>query len=676
MYNPESVELKTRKTSAIEKFIALGFIVLVCLSPIPLGSNRPLAWSILSLTTGIILMLWAFGVATNKIQIKISLKHLWKIVIPFVIVAIWAFLQTIISSDKLANPLWKIAGDVLNTTLEASITPDRYKTLDALMRIISYGSAFWIALQLGRSTTTAYRILKAILIAGAIYAAYGMIDHFSGSEHVLIFPKDVYIGSVTATFINKNSYATYAAICSIICLAFLTNKVFLTNPSEKENTSLKQVAHNIYTKGFVYLHLLVLLLASLILSNSRAGVFSFVVGVLVFIFYIGRSKSMRHLRKTIYISISLIVIGLAAFVMQGGGSLIDRFGTIDNDIGIRTGIYKVTLNAISDFKYFGSGLGSFEQIFNMYNNGSLPKRITARVDHAHNTYLEMMLEVGVIAFAIFMLSFIFINTGFIKGLQRRKKDYIFPLTGVATSVVVGVHAFFDFSLEMPAIALTYSTIMGVCLAQSWSTRDDLSDRNYKGLTISAAAIIGLIIFVMGVSHSKNEAKQLESNYIMSRLLNNKEVSDDELKIIIKKKSQSNDNNPARLSDLGIAELELAYRNDLFTTAGENLLNDSQKHLRASLAISPANSFAWQRLAYMGLVLGEPYEEVATYIYTSIMTSPYDMNLLFPRLELSMMVWDYFNPEQQDLLISQISAAARIDSKRTEAILKPYNLYLD
>jgi O-antigen ligase len=676
VYDPESVALKTRKSSTLEKFISFCLIALVCLAPLPLGSNRPLAWSILSLVSGGLLILWALGVATNKIQIKVSLKHAWKIVVPFVLVMIWAFLQTKISAETVASPLWKIAGDVLHTTLDASITPDRYKTLDALMRLIAYGSSFWIALQLGRSTTTAYRILKAILIAGGVYASYGMIDHFSGSEHVLFFPKEAYIGSVTATFINRNSYATYAAICCIICLAFLVNKVFLNVSSEQENASLKQVAHNFYTKGFVYLHLLILLLASLILTNSRAGVFSFAIGLLVFIFCIGQSRPMQHLRKTIYITLTAMVILLSGFVLQGGGNLLDRFNTIDNDIAIRKGIYKITLNAIGDFRYFGSGLGSFEQVFNMYNNGSLPKTNTARVDHAHNTYLEMMLEVGVIAFSILMLSFIFINASFIKGLERRKKDYIFPLTGLATSVVVGTHAFFDFSLEMPAIALTYSVIIGVCLAQSWSTRDDLGDKNNRKFTIASAAITGLIIFVMGISYSLNEARQLESNYIISKIMDGKEVSEDELKFVIKKKSESRDNNPTRLNYLGIAEFELAFRRNFFTTEGENLLNDAQKHLQASLAISPANSFAWERLAYIGLIFGVPYEDTATYIYTSIMTSPYDMNLLFPRLELSMMVWDYFSPTQQDLLIAQISAAARIDAKRTEAILKPYNLFLD
>ena len=42
---------------------------------------------------------------------------------------------------------------------------------------------------------------------------------------------------------------------------------------------------------------------------------------------------------------------------------------------------------------------------------------------------------------------------------------------VAASVLVGVHAMVDFSLQLPAVALLYALIMGVACAQSWSSVD-------------------------------------------------------------------------------------------------------------------------------------------------------------------------------------------------------------
>ena len=42
--------------------------------------------------------------------------------------------------------------------------------------------------------------------------------------------------------------------------------------------------------------------------------------------------------------------------------------------------------------------------------------------------------------------------------------------GVAATVLVGVHSLFDFSLQMPAIAMTYASLMGVACAQAYPTR--------------------------------------------------------------------------------------------------------------------------------------------------------------------------------------------------------------
>jgi hypothetical protein len=48
---------------------------------------------------------------------------------------------------------------------------------------------------------------------------------------------------------------------------------------------------------------------------------------------------------------------------------------------------------------------------------------------------------------------------------------VFPATGAAASALVGVHATVDFSLQLPAVAMLYATIMGVACAQAYSSVD-------------------------------------------------------------------------------------------------------------------------------------------------------------------------------------------------------------
>ncbi|MEJ2535205.1 MAG: hypothetical protein P8008_07010, partial [Gammaproteobacteria bacterium] len=61
------------------------------------------------------------------------------------------------------------------------------------------------------------------------------------------------------------------------------------------------------------------------------------------------------------------------------------------------------------------------------------------------------------------------------GLRRRGRDWAYPATGFAATVLVAVHSTVDFSLQIPAVALLYSTILGVGVAQSYSSRRLESD---------------------------------------------------------------------------------------------------------------------------------------------------------------------------------------------------------
>ena len=58
----------------------------------------------------------------------------------------------------------------------------------------------------------------------------------------------------------------------------------------------------------------------------------------------------------------------------------------------------------------------------------------------------------------------------LRGVRRRRRDWIFPAVGLAASVLVAVHSLFDFSLQMPAVAITYACLRGAACAQSTSNR--------------------------------------------------------------------------------------------------------------------------------------------------------------------------------------------------------------
>ena len=78
--------------------------------------------------------------------------------------------------------------------------------------------------------------------------------------------------------------------------------------------------------------------------------------------------------------------------------------------------------------------------------------------------LELALEAGIPA-TLAMVSSVSAFAALCVVALVRRKAVRFALAGTAASLMVGIHALVDFSLQMPAVAVTYAALLGVCAAQ-------------------------------------------------------------------------------------------------------------------------------------------------------------------------------------------------------------------
>ncbi|MFP6563251.1 MAG: hypothetical protein VCC68_02065, partial [Myxococcota bacterium] len=89
---------------------------------------------------------------------------------------------------------------------------------------------------------------------------------------------------------------------------------------------------------------------------------------------------------------------------------------------------------------------------------------------AHSTYLENALELGIPA-AVALFASIGTCAGYCwLGIGRRRRDRIYPAIAVAATALVAAHSTVDFSLQIPAVAVSYAFLLGLGCAQSFSTR--------------------------------------------------------------------------------------------------------------------------------------------------------------------------------------------------------------
>jgi O-antigen ligase len=128
--------------------------------------------------------------------------------------------------------------------------------------------------------------------------------------------------------------------------------------------------------------------------------------------------------------------------------------------------YEPTFQASKDNAFLGSGYGTFQDIYPLYRNENPYSRLVW--DKAHNDYLELFLGLGIPVALVFLLCLTFVFAVVVRGYFRRRRNAIYPGIAVASTIVLAVHAFADFSAQIQAVAMVYAMILGVGAAQSHS----------------------------------------------------------------------------------------------------------------------------------------------------------------------------------------------------------------
>jgi O-antigen ligase len=148
-------------------------------------------------------------------------------------------------------------------------------------------------------------------------------------------------------------------------------------------------------------------------------------------------------------------------VSATGASMVERL-EYGRD-GLRLLIYQDTLAMIADRPLLGHGYGSYGTSFLRYRERAAGPLV---VDKAHNTYLEHAAELGIPATVLLYLAPLLLVLFCLRGAFVRRKEKIYPLLAVSATVLVAVHSLMDFSLQIPAVAVTYAMILGMGTAQS------------------------------------------------------------------------------------------------------------------------------------------------------------------------------------------------------------------
>jgi O-antigen ligase len=215
--------------------------------------------------------------------------------------------------------------------------------------------------------------------------------------------------------------------------------------------------------------------SAMLLSGSRGGLVALIVEVLVLIMITTRAKGKKQVLLTASLSFLLLVAAICGAIFVGGDTSFTRFAaaTASPDVSSnRMQLWAVTIQVIRDHFPLGAGLGAYGQAFTAYD----PSGGALRVDQAHNDYLQMLADAGLVGTVLGVLFlFWFIRDG-VRSISVRTT----VRRGIAAGAFAGctgvlVHSLFDFVLHITAISVMFLAVLGMLVAAGRSFTDEEED---------------------------------------------------------------------------------------------------------------------------------------------------------------------------------------------------------
>lgn len=408
-------------------FIPIG------LCPLFVGGNLSAIWLVYCAYFSALLMIAYF----RENSYSYAAKYKYIILIMLAILA-WNlfYLMPGLGLSNIASQRWILGKNVVSETPSDSLL--------IFFQLLSLVLLFLIVLHLRLKFSTQY-LLEWIFWVVSLNVLWSLILLSLPSIPLWVKPIQSHEAFASGGFVNRNSFATYAGLGICMGVALTQHLVFSQSSSRWMNAKL-----------IVIVSLVILETVALFLSGSRMGLISTIFGGLV-IWVFGTLHYRKRLFSLILGGILLSALTIAALTF--GKESVARFSFADISFEIRVTTYLDALRIFTQKPLIGFGPGSFDLVYASLKEA--PSSFAGRWDKAHNSYITLLFEQGVIGFSLYSvlcLSYL------IYLVKNRASNPLAFITGMSILVLVATHSLFDFSMEIYAVTLTVVAVLSICLA--------------------------------------------------------------------------------------------------------------------------------------------------------------------------------------------------------------------
>lgn len=326
--------------------------------------------------------------------------------------------------------------------------------------VLSGGCVFWLGRYGALSRRRRRRIFKIIAVFALFFSFLSFFQHVIAPHYVLGIEKTYHVDRLTGPFLSSNTTATFLGML-ITFLLFRFLRAFQTGQIDTENSAVPAPLQALISLPVTCSGLLVGF-TCLLLTASRAGFFATSLALLVLLvaFLFGKRQPKADTPITGGLSVSVIAAAFLVCVISiwslSGTLLESRMDTLDSDLRGRQIMLTASIEAGKLEPWLGHGLNGVHHATAMTSTASTNTHIITQ-NASHNLFAQWFMQagwpglVGLVILIVWIMQVTLFSSQdrFVKGFR------------LSLLSLVIAHGLFDYALEIPAVFLFLSLLVGL-----------------------------------------------------------------------------------------------------------------------------------------------------------------------------------------------------------------------
>ncbi|HTZ18418.1 MAG TPA: O-antigen ligase family protein, partial [Dissulfurispiraceae bacterium] len=412
-----------------------------------------------------------------------------------------------------------------------SLSLQKKATLVEFLRVSGCAAFYILTVQLLSRKRNLKRTVSAIIAFTGFLALSSILQHLT-SPHRIFWFREIELGVPFGPFVNRNHYAGLMGMLFPVVLS-----MFLTLRPKMHYASLREKLTELFGHRHANTYILVGLSAilagiSVLLSLSRGGIVCLALSTAL----LGGMLLLKTgKRGGIWVVVFVSVVVAVSVGWAGWETVSARFDELKTgmtynrvfsvDKPDRPEMWGNSILIIRDFLLTGSGFGSFIATYTKY------RRLDSiwTVDHAHNDYLELLADGGIIAFA---LSAWFLLEVLLKSyrvfIKRRDSYSIYLYIGCIAGIFsILFHSLVDFNLHIASNSLYFFFLCGLAVSAANTRLHESQSPSYLKVLpgtrmslwriMASAALVFCVVVNIGILAGESYFSQIRDKKMSGRI---------------------------------------------------------------------------------------------------------------------------------------------------------------